>query len=275
MLEQLSGDNIQGFIDSYLIPWGISGGQALIVFIVGKWLARRLVNLSGKAMTRSKMDIMLIDFVESILYWLLLLIVVVAALSQLGVDTTSMIALLGAAGLAVGLALKDTLSNFAAGVLLLIFRPFKVGDFITAGGVSGSVEKMHIFTTTMLTPDNKENIVPNSAIYGGVITNFSARDTRRVDMTFGISYGDDIRKAKDVMMSVISSHEKSLADPAPMVAVSELADSSVNFTVRVWSKKEDYWAVFFDCQEQVKLALEEAGISIPFPQMDVHMNKVA
>lgn len=275
MLEQLSSDNIQGFIDAYLIPWSISGVQALIVFIVGKWLARWLVNLSGKAMTRSKMDVMLIDFVESILYWVLLLIVVVAALSQLGVDTTSMIALLGAAGLAVGLALKDTLSNFAAGVLLLIFRPFKVGDFITAGGVSGSVEKMHIFTTTMLTPDNRENIVPNSAIYGGVITNFSARDTRRVDMTFGISYGDDIRKAKDVMMSVISSHEKSLAEPAPMVAVSELADSSVNFTVRVWSKKEDYWAVFFDCQEQVKLSLEDAGISIPFPQMDVHMEKVA
>lgn len=275
MLEQLSGDNIQGFIDAYLIPWSISGAQALIVFIVGKWLAKKLANLSSKAMTRSKMDVMLIDFVQSILYWLLLLIVVVAALSQLGVDTTSMIALLGAAGLAVGLALKDTLSNFAAGVLLLIFRPFKVGDFITAGGVSGSVEKMHIFTTTMLTPDNKENIVPNSAIYGGVITNFSARDTRRVDMTFGISYGDDIKKAKDVMMSVITSHEKSLADPAPMVAVSELADSSVNFTVRVWSKKEDYWAVFFDCQEQVKLALEDAGISIPFPQMDVHMEKVA
>lgn len=275
MLEQLSGDNIQGFIDAYLIPWGISGAQALIVFIVGKWLAKKLATLSGKAMIRSKMDTMLVDFVESILYWLLLLIVVVAALSQLGVDTTSMIALLGAAGLAVGLALKDTLSNFAAGVLLLIFRPFKVGDFITAGGVSGSVEKMHIFTTTMLTPDNKENIVPNSAIYGGVITNFSARDTRRVDMIFGISYGDDIKKAKEVMMNVITAHEKSLADPAPMVAVSELADSSVNFTVRVWSRKEDYWAVFFDCQEQVKLALEDAGISIPFPQMDVHMEKVA
>lgn len=274
MLEQLSGDNIQGFIDAYLIPWGISGAQALIVFIVGKWLAKKLTTLSGKAMTRSKMDSMLVDFVESILYWLLLLIVVVAALSQLGVDTTSMIALLGAAGLAVGLALKDTLSNFAAGVLLLIFRPFRVGDFITAGGVSGTVEKMHIFTTTMLTPDNKENIVPNSAIYGGVITNFSARDTRRVDMTFGISYGDDIKKAKEVMMNVITAHEKSLADPAPMVAVSELADSSVNFTVRVWSKKEDYWTVFFDCQEQVKLALEEAGISIPFPQMDLHMDKV-
>lgn len=275
MLEQLSSENIQGFIDAYLIPWGISGVQALIVFIVGRWLAKRLVSFSGKAMTRSKMDVMLVEFVESMLYWLLLLIVVVATLSQLGVDTTSMIALLGAAGLAVGLALKDTMSNFAAGVLLLIFRPFKVGDFITAAGVSGSIEKMHIFTTTMLTTDNKENIVPNSAIYGGVITNFSARDTRRVDMTFGISYGDDIKKAKDVMMSVISSHEKALTDPAPLVAVSELADSSVNFTVRVWCRREDYWAVFFDCQERVKLALEEAGISIPFPQMDVHMDKVA
>lgn len=275
MLEQLSSDNIQGFIDAYLIPWGISGIQALIVFIVGRWLARKLVGLSGKAMTRSKMDVMLVNFVESMLYWLLLLIVVVAALSQLGVDTTSMIALLGAAGLAVGLALKDTMSNFAAGVLLLIFRPFRVGDYITAGGVSGTVEKIHIFTSTIITPDNREIIVPNSAIYGDVITNFSARETRRVDMTFGISYSDDISKAKEVMMSVISSHEKSLADPAPLVAVSELADSSVNFTVRVWCKKEDYWTVFFDCQEKVKAALEGAGISIPFPQMDVHMEKVA
>ncbi len=275
MLEQLSSDNIQGFIDAYLITWGISGVQALLVFIVGRWLARKLVGLSGKAMTRSKMDVMLINFVESMLYWVLLLIVVVAALSQLGVDTTSMIALLGAAGLAVGLALKDTMSNFAAGVLLLMFRPFRVGDYITAGGVSGTVEKIHIFTSTVITPDNREIIVPNSAIYGDVITNFSARATRRVDMTFGISYGDDIRKAKDVMMSVITSHEKSLTDPAPLVAVSELADSSVNFTVRVWCKKEDYWSVFFDCQEQVKLALEAAGISIPFPQMDVHMEKVA
>lgn len=275
MLEQLSSDNIQGFIDAYLIPWGVSGIQALIVFIVGRWLARKLVGLSGKAMTRSKMDVMLVNFVESMLYWLLLLIVVVAALSQLGVDTTSMIALLGAAGLAVGLALKDTMSNFAAGVLLLIFRPFRVGDYITAGGVSGTVEKIHIFTSTIITPDNREIIVPNSAIYGDVITNFSARETRRVDMTFGISYSDDISKAKEVMMSVISSHEKSLADPAPLVAVSELADSSVNFTVRVWCKKEDYWTVFFDCQEKVKVALEGAGISIPFPQMDVHMEKVA
>ena len=275
MLEQLSSDNIQGFVDAYVIPWGISGVQALIVFIVGRWLARKLVGLSGKAMTRSKMDVMLVNFVESMLYWLLLLIVVVAALSQLGVDTTSMIALLGAAGLAVGLALKDTMSNFAAGVLLLIFRPFRVGDYITAGGVSGTVEKIHIFTSTIITPDNREIIVPNSAIYGDVITNFSARETRRVDMTFGISYSDDISKAKEVMMSVISSHEKSLADPAPLVAVSELADSSVNFTVRVWCKKEDYWTVFFDCQEKVKAALEGAGISIPFPQMDVHMEKVA
>lgn len=275
MLEQLSSDNIQGFIDVYLITWGITVAQALIVFIVGRWLARKLVGLSRKAMTRSKMDVMLINFVESMLYWLLLLVVVVAALSQLGVDTTSMIALLGAAGLAVGLALKDTMSNFAAGVLLLMFRPFRVGDYITAGGVSGTVEKIHIFTSTIITPDNREIIVPNSAIYGDVITNFSARATRRVDMTFSISYGDDIKKAKDVMMSVITSHEKSLTDPAPLVAVSELADSGVNFTVRVWSKKEDYWKVFFDCQEQVKLALEAAGISIPFPQMDVHMEKVA
>ncbi len=273
MLEQLTGDNVQNLIDTYVIPWGVSGLQALLVFIIGKWLVKKFTGFVGKGLKHSKMDDMLVDFVQSLLRWALLLVVIVAALSQLGIDTTSLIALLGAAGLAVGLALKDSLSNFAAGVMLLVFRPFKLGDFIMAGGVSGSVEKIHIFTTTILTGDNKENIVPNSAVYGGVITNFSARDTRRVDMTFGIGYDDDIKKAKEVMMSVITSHEKSLAEPKPLVAVSELADSSVNFTVRVWAQTADYWAVFFDCQEQVKLALEEAGISIPYPQMDVHLDK--
>ena len=275
MLDQLSGDNLHEILNVYVIPWGISGLQALIVFIIGKWLAGKVANLIGKALSRSNMDTMLIDFVQSLVSWALLLVVIVASLSQLGIDTTSLIALIGAAGLAVGLALKDSLSNFAAGVMLLVFRPFRIGDFVNAGGVSGVVEKIHMFTTTILTPDNKENIVPNSAVYGGVITNFSARDTRRVDMVFGIGYDDDIKKAKDVMMNIITSHEKTLPEPAPLVAVSELGDSSVNFTVRVWSNTADYWAVYFDCHEQIKLALDEAGISIPFPQMDVHLDKTA
>lgn len=275
MFEQLSADNLQNIIDIYVIPWGISGAQALFVFIIGKWLVKKITMLVGKALKKSNMDEMLVNFVQSLLRWTLLLIVIIAALSQLGIDTTSLIALLGAAGLAIGFALKDSLSNFAAGVMLLVFRPFKIGDFVSVAGVSGSVEKTHVFTTTILTSDNKENIIPNSAVYGGVITNFSAKETRRVDMVFGIGYDDDIRKAKEVLMEIVSSHEKTLSDPEPLVAVSELADSSVNFTVRVWSKTSDYWAVYFDCQEQVKLAFDEQGISIPYPQMDIHTNKIA
>ena len=275
MFEQLSADNLQNLIDTYVIPWGISGVQALIVFIIGKWLVKKITGLVGVALKKSNMDDMLVNFVRSLLRWTLLLIVIIAALSQLGIDTTSLIALLGAAGLAIGFALKDSLSNFAAGVMLLVFRPFKIGDFVSVAGVSGSVEKIHVFTTTILTSDNKENIIPNSAVYGGVITNFSAKETRRVDMVFGIGYDDDIKKAKEILMEIVSSHEKTLSDPEPLVAVSELADSSVNFAVRVWSKTSDYWAVYFDCQEQVKLAFDEQGISIPYPQMDIHTNKIA
>ncbi len=273
MLDQLSPDNIQKIIDTYIVPWGISGAQALIVFIVGKWLVSKLTMLVGKALHRSKMDEMLIDFVQSLLSWALLLVVIIASLSQLGIDTTSLIALLGAAGLAIGLALKDSLSNFAAGVMLLVFRPFRLGDFVNVSGVDGVVEKIHVFTTTILTTDNKENIIPNSAVYGSVITNYSAREKRRVDMVFGIGYDDDLKKAKAILMDIVVAHEKVLSDPEPAVMVAELGDSSVNFAVRAWSKTEDYWSVYFDCHEQVKLAFDEAGISIPYPQMDVHLDK--
>jgi len=272
MFDQFSADDFQKLIDVYIVPWSVSIAQALIIFIVGKWIVKKLTGLVGKALKKSNMDEMLVDFVQSLLSWALLLIIIIAALSQLGIDTTSLIALLGAAGLAIGLALKDSLSNFAAGVMLLVFRPFRTGDYVSVAGVSGSVEKIHVFTTTILTSDNKENIVPNSAVYGDVITNFSARETRRVDMTFGIGYDDDIKKAKDLLMKIVSLHTKTLADPEPLVAVSELADSSVNFTVRVWSKTSDYWAVYFDCQEQVKLAFDEQGITIPYPKMDIHTN---
>ncbi len=273
MLENISADSLQKLIETYVIPWGVSGLQAIIVFVIGKWLVSRLTMLVGKALRRSKMDEMLVDFVQSLLSWALLLVVIIAALSQLGIDTTSLIALLGAAGLAIGLALKDSLSNFAAGVMLLVFRPFRIGDFVSVAGVDGSVEKIHVFTTTILTPDNKENIIPNSAVYGGVITNYSARETRRVDMVFGIGYDDDLKKAKSILNDIIGNHDKVLSDPEPLVVVGELADSSVNFTVRVWSKTADYWSVYFDCQEQVKIAFDEAGISIPYPQMDVHLDK--
>jgi len=191
----------------------------------------------------------------------------------LGVDTTSLIALLGAAGLAVGLALQGSLQNFAAGIMLIIFRPFKAGDFVDAGGTSGTVEAIKIFNTILKTPDNREVIIPNGAIYGGTITNFSARSTRRIDMVFGIGYDDDIRKAKDVIKGILESDDRILKDPEFLIAVGELAAHSINFNVRPWVNSGDYWPVKFDLNERIKLAFDENGISIPYPQMDVHMAK--
>jgi small conductance mechanosensitive channel len=189
------------------------------------------------------------------------------------VNTTSLIALIGAAGLAIGLALQGSLQNLASGVMLIVFRPFKDGDFVEAGGTMGVVEEIGIFTTKMRTGDNKEVIVPNGQIFGGIITNYSKRDTRRVDMVFGIGYGDDIRKAKDIIAGIIAADERILKEPEPLIAVGELADSSVNFNVRPWVKSGDYWSVYFDLNEKIKLAFDDNGISIPFPQMDVHIEK--
>ncbi len=247
--------------------------MALLIFFIGKWVANLMTKATRKILIKSKVDDILIDFLAGIVKTVLVLFVIVAALTQLGVETTSLIALIGAAGLAVGLALKDSLQNFASGVMLIMFRPFKAGDFIEAAGVAGVVEKIAVFATTMRTGDNKEVIIPNGSIYGGTITNYSARATRRVDMVFGIGYNDDIKKAKEVMAKVLASDERILKDPAPVIAVSELADSSVNFVVRPWVNSADYWGVYFDTHENMKLALDEAGISIPFPQMDVHLDK--
>ena len=193
---------------------------------------------------------------KSILRWVLLLFVVIAALSQLGINTTSLVALLGAAGLAIGLSLQSSLSNFASGVMLIIFRPFTKGDFVEAGGATGVVEKISIFTTTMTTGDNKEVIIPNGSILGGNITNYSARPTRRVDMVFGISYDDDIRQAKQLLAEIVAADERVLKDPAPLIALGELADSSVNFLVRPWVSSADYWGVYWDTHEAVKLKFD-------------------
>lgn len=263
------------FLDTHAIPWSVNILLALTIFFVGRIVIKIIANVLKKVMTRAKMDAILINFVSSILQTVLLLFVVVAALDQLGVDTTSLIALLGAAGLAVGLALQGSLQNFASGVMLIVFRPFKTGDFVEAGGVSGVVEVINIFSTTMRTGDNKEVIVPNGAIYGGTITNYSARETRRIDMVFGIGYDDDIRKAKDIIKAVIDADERILKDPEALIAVGELADSSVNFNVRPWVKSSDYWSVLFDLNEKIKLEFDAQGISIPYPQMDVHMPKSA
>ena len=247
---------------------------AIAIFVVGRWVAHVISKLFKAGLLRAKVDTILVDFLAGIVNAGLVLFVIIAALSQLGVDTTSLVALIGAAGIAVGLALKDSLQNFASGVMLIIFRPFKAGDFVDAGGIAGIVEKITVFSTTMRTPDNKEVIVPNGAIYGGVITNFSARDTRRVDMTFGISYDSDLLKAKAILLEMVSADERVLADPAPVVAVGELADSSVNFVVRPWVNSPDYWAFYWDMQERVKLRFDSEGIVIPYPQMDVHVNQV-
>ncbi len=267
MLENI---DVQAMLSTYVIPWGINIVLAALIYIVGRILAKIIVGIVRKVLNKAKMDNILIDFICSILSAALLLFIIIAALDQLGVDTTSLIALLGAAGLAVGLALQGSLQNFASGVMLIVFRPFKTGDFIDAGGVSGTVEKISIFSTMMRTGDNREIIVPNGSIYGGTITNFSARDTRRIDMVFGIGYDDDLKKAQDILRGLVDSDERILKDPETLIAVSELADSSVNFVVRPWVKSGDYWAVKFDLTEKVKLTFDEQGISIPYPQMDIH-----
>ncbi|GAB3289260.1 mechanosensitive ion channel family protein [Parahaliea aestuarii] len=266
-------DNIDPntLLETYIIPWGIKIALALIIFIVGRIVVGILVGAVEKFMERRRMDDVLVRFLSSIMRWVLLLFVVIAALSQLGVDTTSLIALLGAAGLAIGLALQGSLSNFAAGVMLIVFRPFTKGDFVEAGGAMGVIESISIFTTTMTTPDNKEVIVPNGSILSNNITNYSARDTRRVDMVFGISYEDDIRKAKEILENILANDSRVLADPAPVVALGELADSSVNFLVRPWVKAADYWAVLWDTNEAVKTRFDDEGITIPFPQMNLHL----
>ncbi|WP_415888612.1 mechanosensitive ion channel family protein [Neptuniibacter sp. SY11_33] len=264
---------MDNFFDAYVFPWIVDIALALAIFFIGRWVVKQVIKLLERVLRKAKVEDMLVNFVSSIASVVLLLFVIVASLNQLGVDTTSLIALLGAAGLAIGLSLQDSLKNFAAGVMLVIFKPFREGDFVEAAGVAGVVEHIQIFNTIMRTGDNREVIIPNGAIYSGVITNFSARDTRRVDMVFGIGYDDDLRKAKEILNEIIAADERILKDPAPVVAVSELADSSVNFVVRPWVNSADYWAVLWDTTETVKLRFDEEGISIPFPQMDVHLHK--
>ncbi|WP_040727616.1 mechanosensitive ion channel family protein [Thiomicrorhabdus sp. Kp2] len=261
-------------LNDYAMPWAIKVALAIAIFVIGKWVVKVIVKLVKKLLGRSQaVDDMLVNFIGSIVNAVLMLFVIIASLDQLGVDTSSLVALIAAAGLAIGLALQGSMQNFAAGVMILVFKPFKSGDFVEAGGVTGVVENVQIFSTTMRTGDNKEVIVPNGGIYSGAITNFSARDTRRVDMVFGIGYDDDIRKAKEILTGLVEADDRILKDPAPVIALSELGDSSVNFIVRPWVNSGDYWKVYWDMNEKVKLAFDEAGISIPYPQMDVHLHK--
>jgi len=247
---------------------------AAAILFGGIWLSKRIKNYVATAMEKREIDVLLASFSSNIIYVALVAFVIIAALGQLGIQTTSFVAIIGAAGLAIGLSLQGSLSNFASGVMIIAFRPFKVGDFIEAGGVAGIVEGIQIFSTQMRTGDNKAVIVPNSNIIGGNITNYSAKDTRRVDLVFGIGYDDDIKKAKDVLTELVNNDERILKDPEPVIAVSELADSSVNFVCRPWVKTADYWGVYFDLTEAVKLRFDKEGISIPYPQQDVHMHTV-
>lgn len=271
-MDQLINPKI---INSLLIPWGIKFAVALAILIVGRWLARWLTSAGRRIMAKAGMEQMLIEFLGNIIYMVLLLTVIIAALDHLGLQTTSLLAVVGAAGLAIGLALKDSLGNFASGVMLIIFRPFKVGDFIEAGGAQGVVEQLRMFSTTLRTGDNREITVPNAHIYDGVIINNSARSTRRIDLVFGIGYDDDFAKAKRLIDTIMRADERILDDPAAAVAMAELGDSSVNFNVRPWVKTADYWVVRADLLEKVKLAFDDNNISIPFPQRDVHMHTAA
>ena len=246
---------------------------AIITLIIGLWVIKLVVKGMEKALDKSNVDESLKKFLGSLFGVILKILLLISVASMVGIETTSFIAIMGAAGLAVGLALQGGLANFAGGVLILLFKPFKVGDFIDAQGYTGSVREIQIFNTILKTPDNKTIIIPNGGLSSGNITNFSVEATRRVDMTFGIGYGDDLKKTKDVLNSIMNSDSRVLKDPAPMVVVSELADSSVNFSVRVWANAADYWGLFFDMQEKVKLEFDKQGISIPFPQQDVHLFK--
>ena len=253
-----------------VISYAINIAIAILIFVIGKKIAGILKGIIKKLFEKAQMDETLSKFLSDVAYSVMVIFVVLAALSKLGVDTNSFVAILAAAGLAIGLAFQGALSNIGAGVMIIFFKPFKIGDFIEAGGTMGTVEDINIFNTLFKTGDNKVVIVANSNIISGNITNFSAKDTRRVDMTFGIGYDDDLKLAKQTLIDIINADERVLKEPAPFVAVSELADSSVNFVVRAWVNSSDYWGVHFDTIENVKTTFDEKNISIPYPQMDIH-----
>jgi small conductance mechanosensitive channel len=278
--EEIGVENLTAILGEWLDP-GVLGplvmawtgriAAALLVFIVGRWIAKSVTKWTRSGMDRAGIDETLSRFLGNLVYILLIALVILTALSTLGINTTNFLAIVGAAGLAVGLALKDSLSNFAAGVMLVFFRPFKAGDFIDAAGISGSVESIRIFSTVLKTPDNRVITVPNALIYGATITNFSAESTRRIDLLIGISYNDDIGRAKALIQGVISQDTRILKEPPSQLLLMELGASSVDIAVRVWVATGDYWQVRSDLLEQIKLALEGAGLSIPYPQQDVHI----
>jgi len=271
---QIATEGAEGLIETLQtlgVEYGMKILGALAILIIGIWVAKQLKKVIIKLMEKSKVDSTLISFVASLAYVVMQVFVIVAALEKLNIKTTSFVAILGAAGLAIGLALQGSLANFAAGVLMIIFKPFKVGDLVEAGGVLGIVKEIGIFTTHVDTLDNRKTIVPNAKLTSDNITNYSANNTRRVDMIAGISYSDDIDKARAAIDAVLKDVSGILETPAPDIFVSEMADSSVNFTVRPWCNPNDYWGVYFGVTEGIKKKFDAEGICIPFPQRDVHL----
>lgn len=279
-MEQMNFEKLfdTKFLDTILqsaIQWvttySFSIFGAILIFFVGKWLSGKITKLLVKLLKRHNVDAALTGFLGNMSYYVLMVVVIIAAVGQLGINTTSFLTIVGAAGLAIGLALKDSLNNFASGVMIILFRPFGIGDVVTVGGVTGKVQSIAIFNTILTTGDNQRVILPNGNIINSVITNITANDTRRIDLVVGIGYGDDIAKAKQVLTDIVNADERILAEPPPVIAVSELADSSVNLIVRPWVKTSEYWNVHFDLLEKIKQTFDAEGISIPFPQRDVHL----
>lgn len=259
-----------GLNQELIMVWGLKIVYAVAIFLVGRFLAKIVSGFLVKILAKKVTDEALLNFVRTVVHTVLVVVVVIAALDQLGVNTTSLVAVVGAAGLAVGLALKDSMQNVASGIMLIMMRPFKAGDYVEAGGTAGTVEQIGLFTSIFRTPDNREVTIPNSAIVGGSITNFSARDTRRIDLVFGIHYDDKIPQARQIILDVLAAEARVLKEPEALVAVAELGASSVDLVVRPWVASEDYWPTRFNLIEQIKLAFDENGITIPYPQQDIH-----
>jgi len=275
ILETINGIFGNEDLMPMLIPWAGNLALALAIYLIGKWVAKKIAKTLARMMEAKGIDETLNQFLANIVYAILLIAVILAALDTLGLPITSLFAIVGAAGLAVGLAMKDSLGNFASGVMLIMFRPFGKGDFVEVAGVSGSVDEVRIFSTILTTPDNKQIIIPNGLINGDTITNYTANDMRRVDMVFGVGYDDDLKLAREVLTRVCKNHPKVLDDPALKVFVINLGDSSVDIAVRAWAKTADYGTVRGDVLEQAKVELDAAGLNIPYPQTDVHLHQVS
>ena len=275
-VETIQNTDMQGLMEfgtDLAMTWGLKIVGAIAVLIIGRMIAGTARRITRKALENADVDRTLVPFLSKLVYFFVLIVVVIAVLGVFGVQTASLVAVLGAAGLAVGLALQGTLSNFAAGVMLLFFRPFKLGDFIDAAGTTGTVVEIGVFATTLKSPDNVKIVVPNSQVYGATIKNFNGYDTRRVDMEIGISYNDDIPEAIEIIRGIVSADPRVLAEPESVVAVSNLGDSSVDLVIRPWCAGSDYWALRWDLNQRIKEGLETAGCSIPYPQTDVHYHQ--